>query len=68
MGVLLAVAGGVTRNAPMAAAGVAVGAYMGLHPVLLVVRAFALQHEGLVQMHTAQLLHYKATLQHDLLV
>jgi phosphatidylinositol glycan class U len=39
MGVMLAVAGGVTRNAPMAAAGVAVGAYMGLHPALLVVSA-----------------------------
>jgi hypothetical protein len=37
MGVMLAVAGGVMRNAPMAAAGVAVGAYMGLHPALLVV-------------------------------
>jgi phosphatidylinositol glycan class U len=38
MGVMLAVAGGVARNAPMAAAGVAVGAYMGLHHALLVVR------------------------------
>lgn len=46
MGVLLAVAGGVTRNAPMAAAGVAVGAYMGLHPVLLVVPLLLLMWRG----------------------
>lgn len=37
MGVILAVAGGLMRNAPMAAAGVAVGTYMGLQPALLVV-------------------------------
>ncbi|WIA30077.1 hypothetical protein OEZ86_000172 [Tetradesmus obliquus] len=46
MGVLLAVAGGVTRNAPMAAAGVAVGTYMGLHPALLVVPLLLLMWRG----------------------
>jgi hypothetical protein len=36
--VAAALLGGAARNAPLAAAGLAAGAYLGLHPVLLAVR------------------------------
>jgi hypothetical protein len=43
--VLLALLGGALRNAPLAAAGLAAGAYIGLHPLLLAVRG--VQYGGL---------------------
>jgi hypothetical protein len=39
--VLVAVAGGCLRNGPLVGFGLAVGAYLGLHPLLLLVRLSA---------------------------
>lgn len=41
MAVMLAVAGGVTCKGPLAGFGVALGAYMGLHPLLLMVSSLS---------------------------
>lgn len=39
--VMVAVAGGCSRNGPLVGAGLAAGAYLGLHPLLLLVSTMA---------------------------